>query len=95
VTHEQAITAAVRIGCESVFQIAAQLGIETRRVTTVVCWMTRTGALYRTPTYGGPGEPVWRYRLPDAPDVLAERRARVERMREWAPSALEEMRRAS
>ena len=94
-THEQAITAAVRIGCESVFQIAAQLGLETNRVASVVSTMTRTGALYRTPTRGRPGEPVWRYRLPTAPDVLVERRARVERMREWAPAALEKLRRTA
>ncbi len=94
-TNDQAIIAAVRLGHQTSAEIAAQLRMSQNAITANLANLTRAGLLWRTP-----GSPVshrnyYRYRLMDAPDVLEERRARVERMRGWAPAALAEMRRAS
>ena len=91
-SHEQFVLAAVRIGCRTLPEIAKQLGLQQARVSPVLFRMMLTGKLYRTKDAGN-GRPIFRYILPDSPEGLAERRARVERMREWAPAALEEMRR--
>ena len=93
--HEQSILAAVRVGNQTSAEIAMAIGRKQVEIIQTLMVLTRIGCLYRTSIVReGRIFVCYRYRLPNAPDVVAERRARVERMREWHPARLHEMKNA-
>jgi hypothetical protein len=96
-THADHVLDAIKDGVQTLWQIADYLGVHPKQISGVLFCLAREGHVYRTtmPSPTRSDRVVFRYRFHDDPEVVLERQARVERMREWIPSALAEMRRAS
>ncbi len=86
---------ALESGARTATEVGAALGISRSDASDMLAYLALRGAVFSRVALRDRGASFWRYGPLDAPDILVERRARVERMRGWAPAALVEMRRAS
>ena len=93
------LVAALESGARTATEVAAIVGLSRNDASTMLAYLALKGAIFARIAKRGlaRGLPTsyWRYGPLDAPDILAERTARVERMREWAPASLRDQRRAS
>ena len=91
-TRDQVLNA-IRGGATTASAIAHVVGASKGRTADVLAYLTHTGDIIRTETrpWGAGSWSQWLYSVPEFPD----RAARVERMREWAPAALADLRRSA